>query len=173
MRCGLSAFGLGYLLTNGQLVAAGLGAFALASYVFIYTPLKTRTPLNTLIGAIPGAVPPLMGWAAAHGRLDRGAIALFLIVVLWQIPHFLAIAWIFRDQYASAGLRMFPLFDPSGVREQLRGDLFASAEVAARVERINPNRRDPFQNGTTGGPVCFRPSRAPTFGCLSRASFGC
>jgi protoheme IX farnesyltransferase len=116
LGCGLSAGGVGYLLASGQPLAAGLGAFALLSYVFVYTPLKTRTPLNTLIGAIPGALPPLMGWATARGELDSGALALFLIVLLWQIPHFLAIAWIYHDQYARAGLRMFPLFDPGGVR---------------------------------------------------------
>jgi protoheme IX farnesyltransferase len=116
LGCAFSAGGLLWLLATGQLLAAGLGAFALVSYVFVYTPLKTRTPLNTLIGAIPGAVPPLIGWASARGRLDSGALALFLIVFLWQVPHFLAIAWIYRDEYARAGLRMFPLFDPGGVR---------------------------------------------------------
>jgi protoheme IX farnesyltransferase len=89
---------------------------ALAIYVLVYTPLKTRTAHNTLVGAIPGAMPPLMGWAAGRGELDSGAAALFLILLLWQIPHFLAIAWIYRDEYSRAGLRMFPLFDPNGVR---------------------------------------------------------
>src|SRR5262249_53746238 len=93
-----------------------LGALALVVYVFAYTPLKRLTPQSTLVGAIPGAVPPLMGWACIRGRLDGTAVVLFLIVFLWQIPHFLAIAWIHRDQYGSAGLRMFPLFDPDGVR---------------------------------------------------------
>lgn len=116
LGCAFSAGGLLWLLATGQVLAAGLGAFALVSYVFVYTPLKTRTPLNTLIGAISGAVPPLIGWASARGRLDSGALALFLIVFLWQVPHFLAIAWIYRDEYARAGLRMFPLFDPGGVR---------------------------------------------------------
>jgi protoheme IX farnesyltransferase len=111
----LSAGGLIYLLAAGQALAAGLGAFALVSYVLIYTPLKRRTELNTLIGAIPGAVPPLLGWAAARGRLDTGALALFLIVFLWQVPHFLAIAWIYRDEYSRAGLRVLPVLDPAGV----------------------------------------------------------
>jgi protoheme IX farnesyltransferase len=93
-----------------------LGVFALLSYVFVYTPLKTRTTLNTLIGAIPGAVPPLMGWTAARGQLDADALALFLIVFLWQVPHFLAIAWIYRDEYNRAGFRMLPVFDPDGTR---------------------------------------------------------
>jgi heme o synthase len=111
----LSAGGLVYLAI-GQPLAAGLGAFALFSYLLVYTPLKERTPLSTLIGAIPGAVPPLIGWAAARGSLDRGALALFLIVFLWQVPHFLAIAWIYRDQYARAGFCVLPVLDPDGVQ---------------------------------------------------------
>jgi protoheme IX farnesyltransferase len=114
--CVLSAGGLGYLLAARQPIAVGLGAFALVSYLLIYTPLKRQTPLNTLIGAIPGGVPPLIGWTAARGRLDSGALVLFLIVYLWQIPHFLAIAWIYRDEYARAGLRMLPVFDPDGLQ---------------------------------------------------------
>jgi protoheme IX farnesyltransferase len=112
----LSAGGVVYLLALCQPLAAGLGAFALCSYLLIYTPLKERTPLSTLIGAVPGAVPPLIGWAAARGRLDSGALALFLIVFLWQVPHFLAIAWIYRDQYARAGFRVLPVLDPQGVQ---------------------------------------------------------
>ena len=114
--CLLGAGGLVYLLAFCPPLAAGLGAFALVSYVFAYTPLKERTPLSTLVGAVPGAVPPLIGWAAARGRLDGGALALFLIVFLWQIPHFLAIAWIYRDQYARAGFRVLPVLDPKGVQ---------------------------------------------------------
>src|SRR5262249_53311688 len=89
---------------------------ALISYVLIYTPLKRRTTLNTLIGAVPGAVPPLIGWAAARGRLDGESLALFLIVFLWQVPHFLAIAWIYRDGYRVAGLQMLSVSDPDGVQ---------------------------------------------------------
>jgi protoheme IX farnesyltransferase len=112
----LSGGGLVYLLALCPPLAAGLGAFALVSYVLVYTPLKVRTPLNTLVGAVPGAVPPLIGCAAARGSLDRVALALFLIVFLWQVPHFLAIAWIYRDQYALAGFRMLPVADPQGVQ---------------------------------------------------------
>ena len=103
-----------YLLAFCQPLAAVLGAFALFSYVLVYTPLKVRTPLSTLVGAVPGAVPPLIGWAAARGSLERGALALSLIVFLWQVPHFLAIAWIYRDQYARAGFRVLPVLDPQG-----------------------------------------------------------
>src|SRR5262245_61879251 len=116
LGCTLAGGGFAALLAAHQPLAAALGAIALVIYVLVYTPLKRRTPLNTLIGAIPGAVPPLMGWACVRWRLDGAASVLFLIVFLWQIPHFLAIAWIYRDEYARAGLRMFPLFDPSGAR---------------------------------------------------------
>jgi protoheme IX farnesyltransferase len=123
----LSSGGLVYLLAARQPFTAGLGAFALLSYVLIYTPLKSRTSLNTLIGAIPGALPPVIGWAAARGRLDGGALVLFLIVFLWQVPHFLAIAWIYRDEYGAAGLKMLPVSDRDGVqtgRQMIRYTLF-------------------------------------------------
>ena len=81
-------------------------------YVAVYTPLKPLTTLNTAIGAVPGALPPVIGWAAATGQLGAEAWALFLIVFLWQFPHFLAIAWIYRDDYARAGYRMLPTVDP-------------------------------------------------------------
>jgi protoheme IX farnesyltransferase len=93
-----------------------LGAISLVSYVFIYTPLKRLTWLNTAVGAIPGALPPLMGWAAARGNLEGGGWALFAILAFWQIPHFFAIAWLYRDEYAKAGFKMLPVFDPSGSR---------------------------------------------------------
>jgi len=110
----LSAGGLVYLLAFCQPLAAVLGAFAFFNYVLVYTPLKERTPLSTLVGAVPGAVPPLIGWTVARGNLGRGALALSLIVFLWQIPHFLAIAWIYRGQYARAGFRVLPVLDPQG-----------------------------------------------------------
>jgi protoheme IX farnesyltransferase len=85
-----------------------------ASYVFVYTPLKRRTSLATLVGAVPGALPPVIGWAAARGTIEPGAVVLFTILFLWQIPHFLAIAWIYRDDYAEGGLPMLPVLDVSG-----------------------------------------------------------
>src|SRR5262245_16163749 len=94
LGCALAGCGIAAVLAAYQPLAAALGAITLVLYVLVYTPLKRRTPLNTLFGAIPGAVPPLMGWACVRGRVDGGAVMLFLIVLLWQIPHFLAIAWI-------------------------------------------------------------------------------
>jgi protoheme IX farnesyltransferase len=85
-----------------------------ASYLFLYTPLKPRTSLSTVVGAFPGALPPVIGWAAARGALEPGAFVLFAIMFLWQIPHFLAIAWIYREDYARGGLPMLPVLDPEG-----------------------------------------------------------
>jgi protoheme IX farnesyltransferase len=101
-------------MTLERPAAALVAAVTFACYVGIYTPLKSRTPLNTLVGAVPGALPPVIGWAAVRGTVDREAVALFLILFLWQVPHFLAIAWIYRDEYARAGLCMLPAVDPDG-----------------------------------------------------------
>lgn len=106
--------GLTYLAWLVNALTAALGALALVSYVLIYTPLKRVTPWNTLVGAIPGALPPLMGWTAARGEFGTGGVALFGILLLWQIPHFMAIAWLYREQYARAGFRMLPVVDPEG-----------------------------------------------------------
>jgi protoheme IX farnesyltransferase len=94
--------------------AALVAAVTFVCYVAVYTPLKRLTSVNTLVGAVPGALPPVIGWAAARGRLDWEAAGLFLILFLWQVPHFLAIAWIYRDDYARAGLRMLPVADRTG-----------------------------------------------------------
>jgi protoheme IX farnesyltransferase len=110
----LSAAGLIYLAVAVNLLTAVLAAVTLASYVFLYTPLKSRTTLATLVGAVPGALPPLGGWAAAAGQLDPGGWALFAILFLWQLPHSLAIAWMYRDDYARAGFRLLPVVDPEG-----------------------------------------------------------
>ena len=108
--------GLVYLALAVNLITCGLGAFSLLSYLFIYTPLKRVTWLNTAVGAVPGGLPPLMGWTAARGEFNREGLALFAILALWQLPHFMAIAWIYRDEYAKAGFRMLPVVDPDGHR---------------------------------------------------------
>ena len=97
-------------------LTALLGVVALVVYIFAYTPLKQRTSLCTIVGAIPGAIPPMMGWTAVSGRVDVVAWVLFAIVFLWQLPHFLAIAWLYRADYAKAGLPMLPVVDPEGIR---------------------------------------------------------
>jgi protoheme IX farnesyltransferase len=111
----LGIIGVAYLaLTLRQPLAAAVAGATFISYVFVYTPLKRVTTLNTLIGAVPGALPPVIGWTAVRGSMDAEVATLFLIVFLWQIPHFLAIAWIHREDYARAGLRMLPGLDPEG-----------------------------------------------------------
>jgi protoheme IX farnesyltransferase len=111
-----SVVGLLYLAFAVNLLTSLLGAITLASYVFVYTPLKRVTWLNTAVGASPGALPPLMGWAAARNELTGEAWALFAILFFWQIPHFLAIAWMYRDEYERAGFVMLPSVDPEGFR---------------------------------------------------------
>jgi protoheme IX farnesyltransferase len=111
-----SVAGLVYLALLVNLLTCVIGAVSLVSYLFIYTPLKRLTWLNTAVGAIPGGLPPLMGWAAARGELDGGGWALFAILAFWQMPHFFAIAWIYRDEYAKAGFQMLPNVDPDGRR---------------------------------------------------------
>lgn len=105
----LGAGGVAYLaLTLPHISAALVAALSFVGYVFVYTPLKRCTTLNTLIGAVPGALPPLIGWTAVCGTIDPAAAVLFAILFLWQVPHFLAIAWIYREDYHRAGLRMLP-----------------------------------------------------------------
>lgn len=111
-----SVAGLVYLALAVNVLTSALGAITLASYLFVYTPLKRVTTLNTAIGAIPGALPPLMGWTAARDGISAEGWSLFAILFFWQLPHFLAIAWMYREDYARAGFAMLPVFDPDGER---------------------------------------------------------
>jgi protoheme IX farnesyltransferase len=115
------AFGVGltvlaeiYLVVLVNPLSAVLGLTVIAGYLFAYTPLKTRTSLSTFVGAFPGAVPPLIGWASARGTIGVEAWVLFAILFLWQFPHFLAIAWMYREDYARAGILMLPVVEPDG-----------------------------------------------------------
>ena len=119
----LEAMWLGVLLTAGAEtylalfvngLSAVLGLTVIAGYLFLYTPLKTRSTLSTAVGAFPGAMPPLIGWTAARGEIDVAAWVLFAILFLWQFPHFLAIAWMYREDYGRAGIRMLPVVEPEG-----------------------------------------------------------
>jgi protoheme IX farnesyltransferase len=103
-----------YLAVLVNPLTAVLGIGVIAGYLFMYTPLKTKTTLSTVVGAFPGAMPPLMGWTAASNQLDPGAWVLFAILFLWQFPHFLAIAWMYREDYARAGIVMLPVVEPDG-----------------------------------------------------------
>jgi protoheme IX farnesyltransferase len=107
----LSVAGWAGLVSFGGPASAGVSFLTWALYLFFYTPLKPRTALATLVGAVPGALPPLIGWLAARPELGPGAFALFAIQFLWQIPHFLAVAWMYRDDYAAGGLPMLPVLD--------------------------------------------------------------
>jgi protoheme IX farnesyltransferase len=104
----LSALGSIYLAAAVNALASLLAIFTLLSYLFLYTPLKRKTPLCTLVGAFPGAMPPLIGWAGATGKLNYGAWTLYAVLFLWQFPHFMAIAWMYRDDYDRAGYRVLP-----------------------------------------------------------------
>jgi protoheme IX farnesyltransferase len=110
----LSLVGLLVLFLKVNELTAFLGLCALVSYLLFYTPLKKVTSLNTVVGAVPGALPPLMGWAAARDALGPGGWTLFAILFLWQMPHFLAIGWMYREDYARAGLPMLSVVDPKG-----------------------------------------------------------
>jgi len=111
---GLTATAEVYLLVVVNPLSAMLGLTVIAGYLFGYTPLKTRTSLSTLVGAFPGAVPPLIGWTAARGELSIEGWVLFAILFLWQFPHFLAIAWMYREDYSRAGILMLPVVEPDG-----------------------------------------------------------
>ena len=130
------AFGVGLGLAGGlylgwavNLLTAALGVATLGAYIFIYTPLKPRSNLNTLVGAVPGAIPPMMGVTAVTGGLDALAWALFGILFLWQMPHFLAIAWLYRTDYRRGGLAMLPVDDAHGLQTARQMVLYAAALV--------------------------------------------
>src|SRR5262245_20727117 len=112
----LALGGTTLLAFGANLLAAFLALATLMVYLLVYTPMKRRSPAATLVGAVPGALPPLIGWAAAHGAVTIGGWTLFAIVFLWQIPHFMAIAWMYRDDYRSAGFPLLPVIEPDGRR---------------------------------------------------------
>jgi protoheme IX farnesyltransferase len=133
----LGGLGLAYLaLLVGQPLTVALAALTFVGYVVVYTPLKRLTVWNTLVGAVPGALPPVIGWSAARGALDAEIGAVFLILFLWQVPHFLAIAWIYREDYGRAGLRMLPVADAAGNRTARHMVGFCAALVLASLAPV-------------------------------------
>jgi heme o synthase len=120
----LSIFGVGYLAFMCNALSATLAAITIIIYIFAYTPLKRVSTLNTALGAVPGALPPMIGWAAARGTIDAGAWSLFAILFFWQLPHFFAIAWMYRDDYTRAGFRMISGDDRSGERSASQSVFF-------------------------------------------------
>jgi protoheme IX farnesyltransferase len=129
----LAVAGVALLAVTVNLLTAGLAALTCLAYLFFYTPLKRLTPLNTLVGAVPGAIPPVMGWAAARNGLGPEAAVLFAILFFWQMPHFLAIAWLHREDYARGGCRMLPLEERGEARTGLAAVLYAAALVPAAL----------------------------------------
>jgi heme o synthase len=125
----LSTAGLLLLIVRANALAAGLALTTIAVYLAIYTPMKRRTPLATLVGAVPGALPPLIGWSAARGTVDPGGLALFGIVYFWQIPHFMAISWMYREDYAAARFPMLSVVDARGHRAGRQALIYAAAPV--------------------------------------------
>ena len=144
--CASSGIGLVYLALAVNPLTCALGAVSLCAYLFVYTPLKRLTWLNTAVGAIPGGLPPLMGWTATRGRLGIEGWVLFAILALWQVPHFMAIAWLYRDEYAKAGFKMLPVLDPQGARTGRQAVVHAFGLLTASLF--------PFLLGLTG-PVYF------------------
>lgn len=137
------AAGLAVLAWKSGALACGLTAFTLASYLLVYTPMKRWSPLSLWVGAVPGALPPVIGWAAAGGALDGGAAALFAIQFLWQLPHFLALGWLHRDDYAAGGFRVAAVSDPTGASTAWQLAFSAELLLAASLA--------PFLLGRAGG----------------------
>ena len=127
--CALSTLGLVQLAVGANVLAAGVAVLTLLAYVGVYTPMKSRSPFSTVVGAIPGALPPLIGWAAVRGSLEPVSWALFAIGFLWQMPHFLAIAWLYRADYERAGFPMLPVIEPDGRSTGRQAVAYAAALV--------------------------------------------
>ena len=141
---GLGLAGTAILLWSANWLAAAVAVSTLLLYILVYTPLKPRTTLNTAVGAIPGALPPVIGWVAATQTLGIEAFSLFLIVFLWQFPHFLAIAWIYREDYARGGLKMLPEIDPHGALTGQQATLYALSLVPAGLLPATIGLAGPF-----------------------------
>jgi protoheme IX farnesyltransferase len=127
--CGMTLAGVVTIAATANLLAAAVALATLLSYVVVYTPLKRRSSFGTVVGAIPGALPPIIGWAASSGALPPQAWTLFGIMFLWQLPHFLAIAWLYRDDYARAGFPMLPVLEPDGRSTGRQSVIYAAALV--------------------------------------------
>ena len=129
----LSVSGVLLLALFANLLAAGLAAATIIFYILIYTPLKRVTALNTIVGAVPGALPPLIGWTAARGSINAEGLTLFAILFLWQMPHFLAIAWLYRADYAQAGFKMLSENDETGAVTGRQAFIYALALLAVSL----------------------------------------
>ncbi|MEM8945621.1 MAG: heme o synthase [Planctomycetota bacterium] len=139
--------GVAWLITKTNLLTAGLGLASWIVYVLIYTPLKTRTSFNTAVGAVAGAIPILMGWTATGAPITLTALALAGVLFLWQFPHFMAIAWLYRRDYATAGHKMLPVVDPSGLR--------SGAQAVYAAALLIPVSLIPAILPTSGSPLIY------------------
>jgi protoheme IX farnesyltransferase len=129
----ISILGTAYLGLAVNWLTAFLGAFTLVTYIFIYTPLKRVSPICTIIGAVPGAIPPLMGWTAATGTLGTGGWIIFAILFFWQLPHFMAISWMYREDYARGGFEMLAVRDDDGKATARQAVLYSFALLTVSV----------------------------------------
>ncbi len=129
----LSIAGLALLAARANSLSALLALLTLVTYLAVYTPMKRRSSLSTLVGAVPGALPALIGWTASRGRIDAGGATLFAIVFLWQIPHFMAIAWLYRDDYGKAGFPMLPVVEPDGRRTGRQAVVYSAVLLPASL----------------------------------------
>jgi protoheme IX farnesyltransferase len=129
----LSIAGLIVLALGANLLAAAVALTTLLTYAVVYTPLKSRTSFSTVVGAVPGALPPVIGWTAGGGSIDLPALALFTIGFCWQLPHFLAIAWIYREDYGRAGFPMLPVLEPDGRSTARQAVAYGAALVPASL----------------------------------------
>lgn len=127
----LSVIGLGLLLFVSSVLTFALALLTLVTYLIIYTPLKKVSPINTLVGAIPGALPPLIGWSAAEGTISPFGWLIFAILFFWQMPHFYALAWLYKEDYAAAGFQMLPVKDPDGFLVAQRSIIYTALLVIA------------------------------------------
>jgi protoheme IX farnesyltransferase len=139
--------GIAQLLMNVNAIAAGAALATWLVYIFAYTPLKTRSPLNTAVGAVSGALPILIGWTATGAALDLRAVALVAAMFLWQFPHFMAIAWLHRADYARAGQKMLTVVDPTGLR--------AGGQAVAAALALVPVSLVPALAPQAGSPAIY------------------
>ncbi len=139
---GAIALGASWLLLHTNLLTVALALLTAFTYVAVYTPLKRFTTMATFIGAFPGAMGPLLGWVAARGRIEWPAVALFAILFVWQFPHFMAIAWMYRDEYAKAGIRMLPVVQPDGLSTVIEALFYAVLMIPVSLA--------PWRLGMTG-----------------------
>jgi heme o synthase len=144
-----------WLLLHTNLLTVALALLTAFTYVAIYTPLKRVTTMATFIGAFPGAMGPLLGWTAARGRIEWPAVALFAILFVWQFPHFMAISWLYRDDYARAGIRMLPVVQPDGWSTVAEALFFAVVMIPVSLA--------PWRLGMASRPMPCWPSRWACF----------